>query len=79
VITWPLTELRLYCMSYARNTRALEVDCCNYDLQFKGFRNYNSIVIVISKLLKRHSKAKRGAPAYSRALRRFDVILSSLV
>src|SRR6218665_2017158 len=31
----------------------------------------NSIVIVIvnSKLLKRHSKAKRRAPAYSRALR----------
>src|ERR1043165_5138241 len=27
------------------------------------------IVIVISKLLKRHSKAKRRAPAYSRALR----------
>ena len=27
------------------------------------------IVIVISKLLKRHSKARRRAPAYSRALR----------
>jgi len=29
-----------------------------------------NIVIVISKLLKRHSKAKRRAPAYSRALRK---------
>ena len=29
---------------------------------------YSVIVIVISKLLKRHSKAKRRAPAYSRAL-----------
>ena len=28
----------------------------------------NEDVIVISKLLKRHSKAKRKAPAYSRAL-----------
>src|SRR6218665_2942927 len=30
---------------------------------------YVYIVIVISKLLKRHSKTKRRAPAYSRALR----------
>ena len=31
--------------------------------------NIRLFVIVISKLLKRHSKAKRKAPAYSRALR----------
>src|SRR6218665_2626303 len=37
----------------------------------KSYRNRNRIVIVISKLLKRYSKAKRTrAPAYSRALRR---------
>src|SRR6218665_1535690 len=34
------------------------------------------IVIVNSKLLKRHSKAKRMAPAYSRALRQIKGVFS---
>jgi len=34
-------------------------------------------VIVISKLLKRHSKSKRRAPAYSRALRKICIRSSS--
>ena len=37
------------------------------------------IVIVISKLLKRHSKAKRRAPAYSRALRQIIKVFQRIV
>src|SRR6218665_627929 len=37
------------------------------------------IVIVNSKLLKRHSKAKRRAPAYSRALRQIRGIFQRIV
>src|SRR6218665_2994317 len=36
-------------------------------------------VIVISKLLKRHSKAKRRAPAYSRALRQIRGVFQRIV
>ena len=41
--------------------------------------NFTIIVIVISKLLKRHSKAKRRAPAYSRALRQIMIIIRRLL
>jgi len=34
------------------------------------------IVIIISKLLKRHSKAKHRAPAYSQALLCYSLVLS---
>src|SRR6218665_2700663 len=37
------------------------------------------IVIVNSKLLKRHSKAKRRAPAYSRALRQIREVFQRIV
>ena len=37
------------------------------------------IVIVNSKLLKRHSKAKRRAPAYSRALRQIRGVFQRIV
>src|SRR6218665_629260 len=37
------------------------------------------LVIVISKLLKRHSKAKRRAPAYSRALRQIRGVFQRIV
>src|SRR6218665_3866769 len=37
------------------------------------------IVIVNSKLLKRHSKAKRRAPAYSRALRQISGVFQRIV
>src|SRR6218665_2964562 len=37
------------------------------------------IVIVISKLLKRHSKAKRRAPAYLRALRQIRGVFQRIV
>src|SRR6218665_2632621 len=36
-------------------------------------------IIVISKLLKRHSKAKRRAPAYSRALRQIRGVFQRIV
>src|SRR6218665_2733311 len=39
----------------------------------------SSIVIVNSKLLKRHSKAKRRAPAYSRALRQIRGVFQRIV
>ena len=39
----------------------------------------SSIVIVNSKLLKRHSKAKRRAPAYSRALRQIRRVFQRIV
>jgi len=38
-----------------------------------------SFVVVISTLLKRHSKAKRRAPAYSRALRQIGGIIQRIV
>jgi len=38
-------------------------------------RGPSLIAIVISKLLERHSKAKRRAPAYSRALRQIRGIV----
>ena len=37
------------------------------------------IVVVNSKLLKRHSKAKRRAPAYSRALRQIKGVFQRIV
>jgi len=37
------------------------------------------IVIVISKFLERHSKAKRRAPAYSRSLRRIREVVQRVV
>ena len=37
------------------------------------------IVIVNSKLLERHSKAKRRAPAYSRALRQIKGVFQRIV
>ena len=37
------------------------------------------IVIIISKLLKRHSKAKRRALAYSRALRQIRGVFQRIV
>jgi len=37
------------------------------------------IVIVISELLKRHSKDKRRAPAYSQALRQIRGIVQRIV
>src|ERR1043165_6708590 len=43
------------------------------------YNNRNLIVIVISKLLKRHSKAKRRAPAYSRALRLVRGVVQRIV
>jgi len=36
-------------------------------------------IIVISKLLKRHSKAKRRAPSYSRALRQIRGVVQRVV
>ena len=36
-------------------------------------------IIVISKLLKRHSKAKRRAPSYSRALRQIKGVVQRIV
>src|SRR6218665_3987562 len=41
--------------------------------------NTRNIVIVNSKLLKRHSKAKRRAPAYSRALRQIRGVFQRIV
>src|SRR6218665_1326426 len=41
--------------------------------------NLQSIVIVNSKLLKSHSKAKRRAPAYSRALRQIRGVFQRIV
>jgi len=40
---------------------------------------YANTVIVISKLLKRHSKAKRRAPAYSQALRKIKGVVQGIV
>jgi len=40
---------------------------------------YNVLVILNSKLLKRHSKAKRRAPAYSRALRQIRGVFQRIV
>ena len=37
------------------------------------------IVVVVSKLLERHSKAKRWAPAYSRALRQIRGVVQRIV
>src|SRR6218665_1437073 len=51
------------------------LSCCVAQCWQKGrYENLAPIVIVIvnSKLLKRHSKAKRRAPAYSRALHRLE-------
>jgi len=39
----------------------------------------DNIVIVIYKFLKRHTKAKRRAPAYSRALRQIRGIVQRIV
>ena len=41
--------------------------------------NSSAIVIVNSKLIKRHSKAKRRAPAYSGALRQFRGVFQTIV
>jgi len=43
------------------------------------YNNVRHIAIVISKLLKRHSKAKRKAPAYSRALHHDATLVNKLV
>ena len=43
------------------------------------FKSSFVIVIVISKLLKRHSKANRRAPAYSRALRQIRGVFQRIV
>ena len=40
---------------------------------------YHIIVIVNSKFLKRHSKAKRRAPAYSRALHQIRGVFQRIV
>src|SRR6218665_3448027 len=41
--------------------------------------NFEDLVIVNSKLLKRHLKAKRRAPAYSRALRQIRGVFQRIV
>src|SRR6218665_947709 len=46
---------------------------------WKLYRSLWLIVIVISKLSKRHSKSKRGAPAYSRALRKIIWAIQRIV
>ena len=44
-----------------------------FSVTFKKINYLNLIVIVISKLLKRHSKAKRWAPSYSWALHQLSI------
>ena len=50
-----------------------------YDICEEIGRYVHVIIIVISKLLKRHSKAKCMAPAYSRALRQIRGVVQRIV
>src|SRR6218665_1733732 len=50
-----------------------------YESRQLKHENRNRIVIVNSKFLKRHSKAKRRAPAYSRALRQIRRVFIAIV